>query len=182
MNDRKTRQDDTTALKSKSSAATPEKTGPIQLRTILVPVDFSEFGQKAMDYAQAFAQQFQAKVVLLHVVEPMVYPENYVAVPTVSDDINQSLMKAAEERLAVAQTGLGAHGVKCESITRLGRPYFEITEAAKELETDVIILATHGYTGLKHVLMGSTAERVVRHAPCPVLTVRSAEHDFIAQA
>ncbi len=62
---------------------------------------------------------------------------------------------------------------------RLGSAYHEICAAAKDEEVDLIIIATHGHTGLKHVVLGSTAERVVRHAPCPVLTVRVHEHEFV---
>jgi nucleotide-binding universal stress UspA family protein len=64
-------------------------------------------------------------------------------------------------------------------LVRYGTPFAEITDAARTLKADLIILTTHGYTGLKHVFMGSTAERVVRHAPCPVLTVREKEHEFV---
>ena len=65
------------------------------------------------------------------------------------------------------------------TLVRHGVPFHEITEAARTLQTDLIIIATHGYTGLKHALLGSTAERVVRHAPCPVLSVREVERDFL---
>jgi nucleotide-binding universal stress UspA family protein len=154
--------------------------GRIRLKTLLVPTDFSPFSSKALSYAVAFASQFGASITLLHVVEPMVYPENYVSVPAVTDDINGSLIKAAEERLASQRQAHAQEGVAIRTVTRLGRPYVEITEAAGTLEADLIIQATHGHTGLKHVLLGSTAERVVRHAPCPVLTVRDPEHDFVA--
>jgi nucleotide-binding universal stress UspA family protein len=109
----------------------------------------------------------------------MVYPENYISVPSATDDINGSLIQAAEERLAKLREGFQPAGIEITAKTRLGRPYVEITEAAQELKVDLLILATHGHTGLKHVLLGSTAERVVRHAPCPVLTVRDPEHDFV---
>jgi len=168
------------ALLEKSAAA--GTAGAIQLKTILVPVDFSACGRKATEYALAFAVQFRASIMLLHVVEPMVYPENYVAVPAATDEINQSLLTSAQQRLASQKEELVQNGVQVQTMTRLGRPYLEIAAVAKELPADLIILATHGYTGLKHVFLGSTAERVVRHAPCPVLTVRSAEHDFIASA
>lgn len=154
--------------------------GPFRLKTILVPVDFSEFSTKALDYAVAFARQFRGTITLLHVVEPMVYPENYMTIPAASDDINNSLLKAADEKLAAQRQQLHGDSVKVKAMTRLGRPYVEIAAVAKEIEADLIILTTHGHTGLKHVLLGSTAERVVRHAPCPVLTVRNPEHDFIA--
>lgn len=163
------------ALLEKAAAA-----GRFRLKTILVPVDFSTFSDKALDYAIAFSEQFGAAIVLLHVVEPMVYPESYMAIPTVNEDINDSLTKAAEEKLAVQRKHIRLDDAKVKTTTRLGRPYVEIAEAAKEVAADLIILGTHGHTGLKHVLLGSTAERVVRYAPCPVLTVRDPEHDFIA--
>ena len=153
--------------------------GVFRLQTILVPLDFSKFSDKALDYALAFGGQFHATLVLLHVVEPVVYPENYVTVPAVNDDIHTSLLKAAETRLAQTSQRLQAEKVKVKTVTRLGRPFTEITDAAAEYRADLIVLATHGYTGLKHVLLGSTAERVVRHAPCPVLTVRADERDFV---
>jgi len=155
-------------------------TGKVRLKTLLVPVDFSSFSDKALEYAVAFADQFRAKIVLLHVVEPMVYPENYMTIPAVTDDINSSLMQAADQKLTEQRQRIEKDHVEVKVMTRLGRPYMEITDAAKELGVDLIILATHGHTGLKHVLLGSTAERVVRHAPCPVLTVRDPEHDFVA--
>jgi len=153
--------------------------GVFRLQTILVPLDFSKFSDKALDYALAFATQFHSRLVLLHVVEPVVYPENYVTVPAVSDDLHTGLLKAADTRLAQTSQRLHGHKVEVETVTRLGRPFAEITEAATEYQASLIVLATHGYTGLKHVLLGSTAERVVRHAPCPVLTVRADEHDFV---
>lgn len=170
-----TRADD--ALLDKGARA-----GRIKIKTVLVPVDFSTFSAKALDYAVAFGEQFQAGLVLLHVVEPMVYPENYMTIPGVSDDINTSLIKAAEERLGAQRDRVQSDRLEVQVMSRVGRPYLEITEAAREVGADLIILGTHGHTGLKHVLLGSTAERVVRHAPCPVLTVRDPEHDFIDRA
>lgn len=168
-----------TGKSDEASTKTGAPAGPFQLKTILVPVDFSSFSDKALDYAVAFARQFQASVILVHVVEPVVYPENYTTLPAVNDDIQSSLLRAAETRLADHCKRLEVDRIEVRPLTRLGRPFTEITDAAKELKVDLIILATHGYTGLKHVLLGSTAERVVRHAPCPVLTVRHPEHDFV---
>lgn len=153
--------------------------GKFALKRLLVPVDFSRHSEKALQYALAFAGQFGAELTLLHVVEPMVYPENYVAIPPADDDINQNLLQSASNRLTRLQAAAAGQKVTANTLARLGRPYIEITEVAREMEADLIILATHGYTGLKHVLLGSTAERVVRHAPCPVLTVRIPERDFV---
>ena len=69
--------------------------------------------------------------------------------------------------------------VKIRTEIRTGNPYMEITEMAGEKKIDMVVVSTHGYTGFKHVFMGSTAERIIRHAPCPVLTVRLEEHEFI---
>jgi nucleotide-binding universal stress UspA family protein len=165
------------SLMNRGAAASP---GRFQLKTILVPVDFSSFSNKALDYALAFAEQFGAKVTLLHVVEPMVYPESYVPTPAAADELNHHLITSAEQRLARQREALGEQGAEVRTVARAGRPFIEICEFAREAGVDLIILATHGYTGLKHVLLGSTAERVVRHSPCPVLTVRAEEQDFVA--
>lgn len=154
---------------------------PFKLKKILVPTDFSEFSDKALNYAVAFAEQFGARLILLHVVEPAVYPENYMMVPQTFDDLNQNLINAAKERLAKVVLERISQRFEAESEIRLGRPYTEIVDAAKSKNVDLIIIGTHGYTGLKHVVLGSTAERVVRYAPCPVLTVREAEHEFVAR-
>ena len=148
----------------------------LQLKHILVPVDFSDPSEKALKYAARFAEQFGSRVTLVHVIQPMVYPADFGYPPTVVDTLDEAVRRQVEERLsALARTA----GTDTQSVIRVGQPYFEIATAAKELEADLIIIATHGRTGLKHVLLGSTAERVVRHAPCPVLTVREREHDFV---
>lgn len=112
-------------------------------------------------------------------IEPFALPAERGYVPPEIDNAGQTAMKAALEKLAtLCQQQFGA---KCPSqkSVRMGAPWHEITTAAQECEADLIIIATHGHTGLKHPLLGSTAERVVRHAPCPVLVVRDREHDFV---
>lgn len=148
----------------------------LQLKRILVPVDFSEVSEKALKYAARFADQFGSKVMLLHVIQPMVYPADFGYPPTMVDTLDQALRQRIEEKLtALANFG----GTSMDTLIRVGQPYLEITTAAQELNIELIIITTHGRTGLKHALLGSTAERVVRHAPCPVLTVREREHDFV---
>jgi len=147
---------------------------PSQIRfaRILVAADFSPCSNNAVEWAAAFARQFQARLWLIHVVEL-----NYVGsglgeieVPLLEAELRQN---AQQQLTQLTQTLLA--GLATETVLRLGRPWHQITEAAKELGVDMIIVGTHGYTGFKHVLMGSTAERVVRHAPCPVLVVRQTE-------
>jgi nucleotide-binding universal stress UspA family protein len=149
----------------------------IHLRRILVPLDFSEPSQQALRYAHVFAEQFGASLTLVHVIEPMVYPAELGYVPIVPDDLEEKRMEELKGRLKAIAQDLGTTS-KVETSLRVGRSWREICDAAKADNTDLIILSTHGYTGLKHALLGSTAERVVRHAPCPVLTVRRDEHDF----
>ena len=150
-----------------------------RLNKILVPVDFSDFSTKAVDYALAFAEQFEARIILLHVVEPAVYPESTMLVATALDDLNNDLRQVAQQKLSELRRERIGERAPSELLVRMGRAFSEIAAAAADLDVDLIILATHGYTGLKHVLLGSTAERVVRHAPCPVLTVRDPEHEFL---
>jgi len=149
----------------------------LRIRKILVPLDFSEPSHQALHYAKVFSDQFGAAVTLIHVVEPMLYPAELGYVPLATQDLDQQRMDELKTRL----NQLGAHlgkGAKVDTILRLGRSWREICDVAEEGEFDLLIIATHGYTGLKHALLGSTAERVVRHAPCPVLTVRIDERDF----
>ncbi|MCP5516013.1 MAG: universal stress protein [Verrucomicrobiales bacterium] len=144
----------------------------LNLRRILVPLDFSERAGKALHYARALASGFSATLVLVHVVEPLVYPSDLGYAPVVTDDLANDLQKEAQTRLDAAVGEMTAAGLSTTGVLRSGRPYLEIAAAAEQERADLIVLTTHGYTGLKHVLLGSTAERVVRHAPCPVLVVR----------
>jgi nucleotide-binding universal stress UspA family protein len=156
------------------------KRGPLfRLNTILAPVDFSEYSAKALDYVKAFAKQFEANVVLVHVVEPTVIPDNFGIVPPSYEEVGGALVKAAEERMEHMAGEISSRPGIVRWVVCTGRAPWEIVRVAGETEADLIIITTHGYTGLKHVLMGSTAELIVRHAPCPVLTVRDPEHDFV---
>jgi nucleotide-binding universal stress UspA family protein len=152
-----------------------------ELKQIVVPIDFSNTSHKALQYAVPFAAQFGARLLLIHVIERAALPTELGYVPPEVENASQIAMKGAlERRAALCQQQLGA---KCFTQTRvrMGVPWQEITAAAKESAADLIIIATHGRAGLKQVLLGSTAERVVRHAPCPVLVVREHEREFVVQ-
>jgi universal stress protein A len=144
---------------------------------VLVPVDFSEMSRKALLYAVSFAKQFGAKIVLLHVVEPLPAPPEVVYLETGA--INTEARKGAEKQLSVWRQAVAA-GASVTTKIRTGVAYREIVEAAKAAKADLIVLSTHGRTGLAHLFMGSTAERVVREATCPVLVVRSPEREFVS--
>lgn len=146
------------------------KSFSIQTRSILVPIDFSEASEKALDYAIDLARRFGAKLTLLNVVEPIATPD-FVYYPLVME--NDKVVANAKKHLEQtrAQVGLDEELVE-KTLVRKGVPYREITDAARTLKADLIVISTHGYSGLIHAFMGSTAERVVRHAECPVLVVR----------
>lgn len=148
----------------------------LKVKSILVPVDFSESSTKALDYAVSFARQFGAKVTLLYVVEPVATPD-FSAFPLSLE--NDQVARAARNKLQALcdARGLGTSIVE-RLVVRQGRAFHEIAEAARSLKSDLVIVSTHGYTGLKHAVLGSTAERVVRHAPCPVLVVRQRQRQF----
>ncbi len=156
---------------------TQTATTPLGLKKILVPLDFSDCSRKALQYAVAFAKQFDAELVLLNVVDLNYQAGGYgpVDFPLIETQLRQS----ATKELASFDETLVHGAARTARMVKSGRPVQEIVEAAKTMDADLIILSTHGYTGLKHFVMGSTAETVVRYAPCPVLVVRENEHDFL---
>jgi nucleotide-binding universal stress UspA family protein len=143
---------------------------------ILVPMDFSAHSDVALRYATTLASRFGATVELLHVVEdPFVSGawgfEAYL--PNLAE-VQEQLVAEAENRLAECRATVSGQGVPAVATVRTGRIASTIVEYAKGLEADLIVMGTHGRTGFTHLVMGSVAERVVRMAPCPVLTVRDA--------
>jgi len=159
-------------MKTKSTRTpTPKKPSQLQIKSILVPIDFSSPSKKAFDYAVEVARQLKAKLTLLHVVEPVAMPDFAASFPLAME--NDELMATAKEQMErVVKAGRVPRGIVEKVLVRFGRSFHEIAEAARTRKVDLIIIATHGYTGLKHALLGSTTERVVRHARCPVLVVR----------
>jgi universal stress protein A len=151
----------------------------IDLGRILVPIDFSDHSKKALQYAIPFAEQFKASIDLLYVVEPAIYPADFsfgqVGFPAVEDELRQ---RGAEELEGLIKREIGTR-VNARSSVRTGKAAYEIEQYAADESIDLIIIATHGHSGMEHVLFGSTAEKVVRHAPCPVLVVRMAEKEFV---
>ncbi len=148
------------------------------LRKILVPVDFSPNCQEAILYARHFAEQFGAEICLLHVVEPVVVTNEFGYLPVLPNDLEEQRLDGAGKELRALANSIGA-GATVESKVRLGRAWKEITDAARTIPADLLIVSTHGYTGIQHALLGSVAEKIVRHAPCPVLVVRLGEHEFV---
>lgn len=148
------------------------------IKKILVPIDFSDYSKNALKYAVQFAKQFNAKISLIYVVEPIIYPADFsmgqVAIPSTDIDLHS---RAEDELKNLAKNMIEA-SIVGETIIKTGKPFVEIIETAKEKDADLIIIATHGHTGVEHLLFGSTAEKVVRKAPCPVLTLREPAKGF----
>lgn len=142
------------------------------IKKVLVPIDFSDYSKSALKYAVNFAKSFNAEIILVYVVEPVIYPPDFsmgqIAMPSINAEWDD---RAKDELQKLAKSDItGAENVK--TIIKTGKPFVEIIETAKEENVDLIIIATHGHSGVEHILFGSTAEKVVRKAPCPVLTLR----------
>lgn len=141
------------------------------MRRIVVPVDFSKCSEKAVHYAAGFARQYGAKITLIHVQPVPYYPPELGLMPASFPSIEPQTKELRAKLEAEARRLLPPELLDRTEL-RTGSAFDEICAAAKKHRADLIVIATHGYTGLKHALLGSTAERVVRHAPCPVLAVR----------
>ena len=155
---------------ARPSADAPDAS-PIHLKSILVPLDFSQMSLKSLQYAVPLAKQFGAKVTLLHVMNASLYFKDagYLAY-------------LERERLAVIEKQLDdmiPPGLNVETAVRQSFVFEAILEVAREIGADLIITTTHGHTGLRHLFKGSTAENVVRRAPCPVLVLHQDESDFV---
>ncbi len=145
----------------------------IVCKQILCPVDFSDYSDYAMRYAALLALKFEARLTLLHVVAPIMVPlPGDALVPPMRQADIADIADACKERLSKTAGDLNASGVAVECRVANGVPYIEIIRVAEELHADMIVMGTHGRTGLAHMMIGSVAERVVRKAPCPVLTVK----------
>jgi nucleotide-binding universal stress UspA family protein len=143
---------------------------------ILVPSDFSSASDNAFKYALNFNQHFGAQLHVIHVLETVLSPQ-FAGLPEAPAFSEEELAAAGKNLRAWAKSA-GALDAGAKLVLRNGFPAHEIVEAAKELAVDLVIIATQGLTGWKHFCIGSTAERVVRAAPCPVLVVREKEHEF----
>ena len=160
----------TTTIVSPKSELT---SADFRLRRILVPIDFSEHSKKALTYAASFAKTFDAELLLVFVVEQAAYPADFGFGQVTLPSFERELSDRGERELEKLAHSPFLNNCSVRSIVRTGNPYVEIISTAHEEHIDLIIIATHGHTGVEHLLFGSTAEKVVRKAPCPVLVVRA---------
>lgn len=144
----------------------------VKFGKVLCPVDFSEDSKVALRHAAGLARASGGELLVLHVVEPILYPVEYGMAPVPTVDLESTATANARKKLEELVAGVAGGGLVAKSRVIFGRADQQICDAAKEGGFDLIVLATHGLTGLKHLLLGSVAERVVRHADCPVLTVK----------
>lgn len=151
----------------------------IDLKRILLPTDFSDFSKGALAWGCEFADKFGAELHLLHVLQDLVamVPEPGLSFPPPGEYL-QELQQSAERALAALPGTEPCERMTIVRATRQGPPFVEIIRYARENDVDLIIMGTHGRTGLAHVLLGSVAEKVVRKSPCPVLTIRPSGHTF----
>ena len=140
--------------------------------SILVPTDFSEYSDRAFAWALEMADKWQATLELLHVVPTPTYPPMMIGESGFNAaDYESSLKDDAEKQIAATADRAEKPGIAIKTIVVVGSPFHDICTIAKQAKSDLIVVGSHGRTGLSHVLLGSVAERVVRHAPCPVLVV-----------
>jgi nucleotide-binding universal stress UspA family protein len=143
---------------------------------ILVPVDFSAPSMQALVYARELANKLLARVTLLHVIQtPLLGGGPTTGMGMAYADLMAQMEADATQTMAGCVERLREEGLECDSIVIHGAPFEQIVEAARARQVDLIVMATHGHTGLQRFLLGSVAEKVVRLAPCPVLVTRSAE-------
>ena len=151
----------------------------IEIKKVLVPIDFSDYSKSALKYAADFAQKLRAEMILIYVVEPVIYPPDFsmgqIAIPSINTEWD---MKAKEELDKLADTEI-PDAITVKTVIKTGKPFIEVIETASEEDVDIIIIASHGHSGMEHILFGSTAEKVVRKAPCPVLTLREPKKGFL---
>lgn len=153
------------------------KEGIMKIKKILCPVDFSAPCNLAVKYAKELALLFNSTLHLLHVVEHLHGNEHYMILQITPQEIAEKMKKEAEERLhSVAKKIKKVPRIKTEVCE--GRAFVEIIKTARKDNIDLIIMGSHGRTGLSHVLIGSVAERVVRKAHCPVLIVKDKDTEF----
>ena len=140
--------------------------------TIVVPIDFSEHSKLALGYAAEIAKLHGARIKLFHVVEETVYPAFYLPMLPSGEAVTERLIKEGTSRLR-GLAGEAVGSIECEVHLESGRAVSKIVDFAQREGGDLIVIASHGLTGLSHMLLGSVTESVVRQASCPVLTVKA---------
>ena len=147
-------------------------------RRFLLPIDFSKHSMRTIEHATQLAALTGAGIIVCHVFQIPDYPAAFYQGLYTEHELVKSHVEMAQgeanTQLAAVTEQIMAAGLQAESILRVGNPFEEIVNAARELGVDLIVIGSHGYRGLERLLLGSTAERVVQYAKCPVLVVKDA--------
>ncbi len=150
----------------------------MQIKTILFPTDFSQGPRAAMDHAISLAKDYDAKLILLYVIQDISIAEWYIPSTLSVTDLVEDMQRSARVEMDKWGAEVSAKVADVEKMVVRGVPFVEILKTAKDKKADLIVIGTHGRTGIDHMLFGSTAEKVVRKSSCPVLTVRIAGKEF----
>lgn len=153
---------------------------PEEMEHILVPIDFSGHAKMALSHAKEIAKKSKAKLQLLHVVEETVHPAFYASGKTSIFEFIPDIKEKSEEAMQKMLKEVSGSKLEAEFHVVEGRADYDIVEFAQDKNTDLIVIATHGLSGIEHFLIGSVTEKVVRRAPCPVLTVKSFGKSLVA--
>ena len=146
-----------------------------KLKKILYPTDFSEASLEALKYAVNFSRNCQAKLILMHVVNQKIFSEGLsLARVSAPEALGQEMAAEAGRQLKMIIPVADRQGLDTEFVIRSGMPFLEIINYAKDNQVDMIVIGTNGRSGMEHAMFGSTAEKVVRKAHCPVLSVKPA--------
>lgn len=141
----------------------------MEIKRILTPVDFSDYSEKALKWAATIAEQWGSRLCLCHIIPQPSYPSMVGGADLAK--FETGLQNTAETQLQELVDKLQNQSIQTTIRVSLGEPFNDICRIAEEEQIDLIVMGTHGRTGLSHALLGSVAERVVRYAPCPVLVV-----------
>lgn len=161
----------------------------MKLTRILAPTDFSKYSGFALEWAAFLAQCMKAELILLHVIpeedaqiiEEVIGEGAIAHIPRgLREDVLEERKNKFKQQLKVVLSNDLRSSLPIEEVLKIGVPFLEIVKTAKEKDVDLIVMGTHGRTGLAHVLIGSVAEKVVHHAHCPVLTIKHPQYKFVA--
>ena len=148
-------------------------------KNILCPVDFSKYSDIIVNYALALAEPFGSHIYLVHSIETLLPDPEYTTAFIDFERLYDDLQKNAQKQLGKIEKRFEEKHIPVSSNVVMGKPFIEIIKYAKSIPADLIIIGTHGASALSHILFGSTADKVVRKSPCPVLTLKHPDHSFV---
>ena len=150
-----------------------------KIERILFPTDFSDFSKNALEYAISLATAYKAKLYVLHVIEHIFDVSGFYVPQLPVTELYKEMENAAQKEIEKFIPQKVKDEIGVENMIVSGTPFLEIIRTAREKEADLIVIATHGRTGLEHMMFGSVAEKVVRKSPCSVFVVKKPGREFV---